>query len=263
MLFQLLLSLFLYSSLQASGYKMISPSHWKYLQFRVVSNETTPSMKEKINHILFQRHVPFVYGMTYRFRQKHYQKSKNIKKEDMIAYAYKGLYDAVQNYNGRYSFVNFAKCHVNGALYKSLTDHNQISVLSKRQRQQKVENKNHEYFDLRRNVYLQKRDYLKSETSTDDHLEMYYKYMDKWNEIDQFPPFVKRCFYLKFNFHFDRIRSNKDIAELMCCKEEWVRRNIANYIQLLSVSRYNNEIQYSESIPNRGKPEMDSISLGI
>ena len=242
MLFLLLLSLFLYSSLQASGYKMISTSHWKYLQYRVVSKDTTPSMRHKINHILFYRHIPFVYTMTYRFRQMHYRKSKNINKEDMIAYAYKGLYDAVQNYNGRYSFVNYAKCHVNGALYKSLTEHNQISVLSKRQRQRKVENKNHEYFDLRRNTYLQKRDYIASDSYVESSLytiDVINIYMQKWRKINQFPPFVKRCFHLKFNFYFNRIRSNKDVAELMCCKEEWVRRNIAKYILLLTSSYTN------------------------
>lgn len=227
----------LYPFAYVSGYKMISPIHWKYLQSCVVSKDTTSSMRQKINHILFQRHIPYVYGLTTRFRNEHYRKSKNIGKEDMLAYAYKGLYDAVKNYNGKYCFVNFARLHINGALYKSLTEHNQISVLSKRERRKKTTHIDHKQIELRKNTYLQKRDYLPSKLDWDktlDSISTIDVYMQKWEMIHTFPPFVKRCFHLRFDFYFNRIRSNKEVAELMCCKEEWVRRNIADYVLQLT-----------------------------
>ena len=218
---------------------MISPTQWKLLQSYVISEDTTDSMRQKVNHILFQRHIPFVYGMTHQFRNVHYRKSKNINKEDMLAYAYKGLYDAVKKYNGKYLFVNYAKLHVNGALYKALTEHNQISVLSKHQRRKKVQYIDHNYYALRKNVYLQKKDSLLStQTSVEETIETIDIYMEKWKTINQFPPFVRRCFHFRFDFYFNCIRVNKEVADLMCCKEEWVRRNIANYITLLT-SNYN------------------------
>ena len=222
-----------------AGYKIISPNHWNYLQACVVSKDTTSSMRQKINHILFQRHIPYVYGLTTRFRNEHYRKSKNIGKEDMLAYAYKGLYDSVKNYNGKYCFVNFARLHINGALYKSLTEHNQISVLSKNERRKKTTHINHNQIELRKNTYLQKRDYLPSlETTQPKHSIHSFHMIDvckqKWDMIHTFPPFVKRCFYLRFDFYFNRIRSNKEVAELMCCKEEWVRRRIAKYVLQLT-----------------------------
>lgn len=230
-----------YSFTYVVGYKKISPIHWKYLQSRVVSKDTSSSMRQKINHILFQRHIPYVYGLTSQFRNRHYRKSKNIGKEDMLAYAYKGLYDAVNHYNGKYCFVNFARVHINGALYKSLTEHNQISIIPKHQRRKKVQHIEDKHFELRKNVYLHKRDYLTSKipepydaTTPQQSLRTIDLYMQKWNTIHTFPPFVKRCFYLRFDFYFNLIRSNKEVAELMCCKEEWVRRNIANYVLQLT-----------------------------
>jgi len=47
-----------------------------------------------------------------------------------------------------------------------------------------------------------------------------------WENVDRFIPFMKRIFHLKYNFEFDRIRSNKMISELMCCSEEHVRKTL-------------------------------------
>jgi hypothetical protein len=39
-------------------------------------------------------------------------------------------------------------------------------------------------------------------------------------------PFLKRIFYLKYDIDFKTIRSNKNIANLMCCSEECIRKNL-------------------------------------
>jgi len=211
---------------------MVTPNQWKILQSYIVSVDTTESMRQKIHYILFERHIPLVYGITNAFRNEHYRKSKNIGKDDMISYACKGLYDAVKKYNGRSSFVYYAKIYINGELYNCLTINNPITIMSKQQRRQKVENTQSEYFEIRKNIYLDKRDYLPSVKQLPNVIV--YSYMETWNKINSFPPFVKRCFHLKFDFYFNKVRSNRHVAELMCCKEEWVRRNIATYTQMLT-----------------------------
>ena len=150
----------------------------------------------------------------------------------MFSHACKGLYAAVKKYNGRSSFVNYARIYIDGELYNCLTINNPISILSKQQRRRKVENTPLEYFEIRKNIYLDKRDYLPSVKQLPN--AMVYSYMETWNIINDFPPFVKRCFHLKFDFYFNKVRSNRHVAELMCCKEEWVRRNIATYTQTLT-----------------------------
>lgn len=34
---------------------------------------------------------------------------------------------------------------------------------------------------------------------------------------------IKKMLHYKYNFYFDKIRSNKEVAKLMCCSEEHVR----------------------------------------
>jgi hypothetical protein len=39
-------------------------------------------------------------------------------------------------------------------------------------------------------------------------------------------PFLKRIFYLKYSIDFKSIRSNRHVAELMCCSEEYIRKSL-------------------------------------
>jgi len=37
---------------------------------------------------------------------------------------------------------------------------------------------------------------------------------------------LKRIFYLKYSIDFKSIRSNRHVAELMCCSEEYIRKSL-------------------------------------
>ena len=52
-----------------------------------------------------------------------------------------------------------------------------------------------------------------------------------WIKIENLDPFLKRIFYLKYDFEFNIIRSNKHISELMCCSEENIRKNLVKTIK--------------------------------
>lgn len=215
------------------AYKMISPSQWNDLRCFILSPETTSSMRQKVNYIVFQRHLPMMYRIVFNFRTIHRKKSNNVKHDDMLAYAYKGLHDATCKYNGQFAFVKYAKIYIHGALYKALTEHHPISIQTKSQRRTRANYSTEYYETIRTNIYLQKRDYLTSFVSQSGSILTIEPFIGKWQHIQTFPPFVKRCFSLKFDFYFNRIRTNQEVADLMCCKEEWVRRNIAQYTHIL------------------------------
>ena len=61
-----------------------------------------------------------------------------------------------------------------------------------------------------------------------DVYNKYEKYGEIWNEINELDPFVKRCIYLKYDYDFKKIRSNKHVAELMCCSEENIRKRLTS-----------------------------------
>lgn len=216
----------------ATRYKRITTTHWDYLQSKIVCSQTTPSMKQKIETIVFHRHLPLVYRMTTDFRKFHRKKSQNILLDDMQAFAYKGLLDATRKYNGKHNFANYAKIYIQGALYKSLTTHHPISTIPKDIRRKKTTQFDPDIYEKRKNIYLEKHDTLHSTIETNHYNKQiqYEQYNQIWNTIQSFSPFTSRCFRLKFNFFFQVVRSNKQVAELMCCSEELVRRHISTHI---------------------------------
>lgn len=219
----------------AARYKRITPTHWDYLQSKIVCSQTTPSMKQKIETIVFHRHLPLLHRMTTDFRKFHRRKSQNILLDDMQAFAYKGLLDATRKYNGKHNFVHYAKIYIQGALYKSLTTHHPISTIPKDIHRKKTTQFDPYTYEKRKNMYLEKRDTLQSTVEPNNynkhsHSIQYEQYNHIWDKIQTFSPFTSRCFRLKFNFFFQVVRSNKQVAELMCCSEELVRRHISTHI---------------------------------
>jgi hypothetical protein len=49
-----------------------------------------------------------------------------------------------------------------------------------------------------------------------------------WNIINNFDPFTKRVYQLKYDYEFNKIRTNKEISVLMSCSEEYVRQKLIN-----------------------------------
>jgi hypothetical protein len=47
-----------------------------------------------------------------------------------------------------------------------------------------------------------------------------------WNEINKLDPTLKKILYLKYDCDFNKIRSNKEIGELLAYSEEYVRLKI-------------------------------------
>lgn len=207
------------------SYKFITSSQWKIIRQYKSDRELTDSMRYKVDYILFKRHIPLVYGIVDSFARIHKYKTKNIK-GDMILYGYKGLYDSVENYDGKRLFNNYARIYIKGSLYKCMTDNYVISKISKSERRKNIFKRKTHIVEER--SYLSGRDYL-SHVSDIDNIE----YIRYWNKINMFDPFIRRIFYYKFDYMFNKIRSNKQIAELMVCSEEYVRKIIKNNINIL------------------------------
>jgi len=222
------------------GLKILSRSQWNYLERKIQSPDTTISMNEKICIILFQQHIPLVLSLTKQFIGFHRYKCKNVSKNDLLSYAYDSLYAACVKYKGNSNFVKYATIYINGALYKGLTIHYPINKLPKNERRKKYSDSEEMsiYQDIydRRNIYLGNKDILHRNKDKNHYLSL-PEYYDKcgiiWNKIDQLSPVEKRCFQLKFDYEFNKIRSNKHIAELMCYSEETIRKIIHNNIKRL------------------------------
>ena len=49
---------------------------------------------------------------------------------------------------------------------------------------------------------------------------------ETWEYINTLEPFLYRVLFLKYSYDFTVIRKNKEVADLMCYSEEWIRKNI-------------------------------------
>ena len=210
---------------------MITPKQWKILQHYKTDKYTSQSMMEKVNYIIFMRHVPLVCSTAKLLGQIHKRKTLNIKK-DMLVYGYRGLYDSIRKYDGKRVFVNYAKIYIKGSIYKCITDNYTISKIPITERRKSVMKRKPVYQEYeneyKHTTYLRGLDYL-SCANNERRGELLYL----WVEINRLDPFVKRLFYYRFDYMFNIKHTNKEVAELMCCSEEHVRQTIKKHIYVL------------------------------
>ena len=142
----------------------------------------------------------------------------NIQKEEIIVCSKIGLYKSIQNYDGSSYFNNYLDIYIKSELYKLLTIY-------------------HKY-KYQNNIYTDLNSFHSAEQDILEKLIIKSEFEDKFenkfnNILIGLSPFRKRIFYLKFNKDFTSIRSKKVIAELMCCSEETIRKEIQLIKQLI------------------------------
>ena len=66
------------------------------------------------------------------------------------------------------------------------------------------------------------------------------KYENLWENINtsSLDSNTKRVIYYKYNYFFDKIRSNKEVSEMMSFSEEYVRTKLSNIKDEIDASRF-------------------------
>lgn len=229
-------------SAQTKTNKFITKPQWKYFQNKIIQPDTTPSMRDKINYILFERHKPLLYSMVNDFTRFHKHKCKYVSKDDIIQYGAMSLHHAVRNYNGQSSFHQYAKLYIKGGMYNAITIHHPITKIPKKQRRiSKYSNETK--FDVLLSSFDNRNKYLGKSTQ---YLEspLGYKYFNTyesqrlktWRKINKLSPFTKRVLYQKFDIDFNVKYSNKYLAALNSCSEETIRKHVNHAIMNITYS---------------------------
>ena len=211
-------------------YKFLSNKEWIILRNYIKSKETTLSMREKVDTILFYKHLPLVNKKANNFKRFHYKKCKHIDKYDLLVCGYKSLYDSIRRYNGDFTFYNYIDKYIQGSFYQVMTEHYPISKISKLDRRKSLAKRNTTLHNYLPNIYLQKNDYIESIHSNRYEYKDTHRSYEMWEKIDELEPFVRRIFYYKFDFRFNKIRSNNHISKIMCVSEEYIRRTLKKHI---------------------------------
>ena len=203
--------------------------------------------KQKINLVFYKQFEKYAIKIAIEFKKMHRHKCKNIFTNEIIFASKIGLYKAVQKFNGSSPFTEFCKIYIHSELYKLLTDTYSLSVLPSSYRKtsksnlttlQKIRYKKLLNPSLSDNEY-QFINLKNIDKNSNDILDKYNQ-LEKtriiWSIIDTLDPFSKRVMHLKYDYLFNKQRTNKHVAILMCCSEEYVRKKEINAkMQILQI----------------------------
>ena len=194
----------------------------------------TIPMREKIHNILFAKYRTWTIHQAYEFKRYHRYKCRNINIEDLTLYSLEGLQIAVNKYDGTSYFHTYANKYILWQLYQGLTDLQPITILSKsiRKRSLKTENRN-QYKKLLNTQFIVFDNYWIFEKKQElTSLQNERRIDELWEKIE-LDSFSKRVFQYKYDIFFNKIRSNREISELMCCSEETIRMNLKKSREIL------------------------------
>ena len=210
---------------------------------------TTKEQRDKLNRILYLSFEKFAVKKALEFKKKHSHKCYNIKINELIISSKVGLYKGIRNYNGNSNLINYFYIYIHSELLKLLTQHFSNSILSKKERTKSTKTHifiNSENYNNLLYTNLINYDYDKicdvngdknkiNELNKLNELNKKEDTENIWNIINNFEPFSKRVFLLKYDYDFNVIRSNQRVAILMCCSEEHIRNKLlekGNYFLL-------------------------------
>lgn len=199
----------------------------------------TDSQRNKINYVLFKAYDIFAKKKALEFKNIHTHKCKDISTQELILYSRVGLYNAIKKYNGSTSFINYSSIYISSELYKLLTDRYALSILPKSYRKKNkmlmTEEERIKYKNLL-DIYLvsydeiwkfdKKLEFNKYQNTISSYENKNFLF-EQWQQLNnKLDPFSKKIFQYKYDVEFNKIRSNKQISELMCCSEETIRKKI-------------------------------------
>jgi RNA polymerase sigma factor (sigma-70 family) len=190
-----------------------SSSQWKKARFILDHPGTTDAMKQEIQLYIFEAYKEWskYYGVKKYKKRIH---AGQIQKGDIEIYALIGLWKAIDHYDPLYPFYTYAKQCIHWSLYKGIRQMAPISKIS--------------YHKSMRMPYAPSTtllfDEYKEIAQICDTIESFEKDLTLEPSMNAS---TKRMFQYKYNNQMQKIRSNKEVAELMCCSEETVRKRLA------------------------------------
>jgi hypothetical protein len=172
-----------------------------------------------IESVLYKNYESWAIKIGSNFKKQHYYKCKHIPYHEVSIYSRIGLLNAIRRYHPTKESATFhlyAIHHIRGELYKGMTNLSPITNVSKKQL--RMGGTNYMYAGHNNDALSNQ-----AVARPDDPQVL-------WQHIEETAdPFTRRCITYKFDYDFNSIRSNLEIARLMECSEERVRSTILRY----------------------------------
>lgn len=174
-----------------------------YLARGILLNRgATPAQRASVQTLLYTSYEKWAIKKAQEFKCR-YPSCRNIPIKDFVISSKFGLLKSSQKYNGATQFVKFAEIYVKSELIRTLILHSKYTATTIIEEPESVE-------------------------SAPDHSNTEF-YRKAWEYINTFDPFTKRVVHLKYDPMFAVKSSNRQIANIMCCSEETVRKAVAHF----------------------------------
>ena len=161
--------------------------------------EATEMHKYRVKSILYIAYEKWAIRRAVDFKRLHKYKCRNISFDELILAAKLGLHKSTNRYNGRSRFVSYAEIYVHSEL---------LMFMSRRLKET--------------NTWAPiTRPFAMKSTETPHPLDL----VEREYEESNLDASTQRILRLKYT---NPVRSNAQVAELMCCSEETIRKKIKN-----------------------------------
>jgi len=166
-------------------------------------------IQQKTRNVIYDSYENWAIKQSHVFKQYHTYLCRDIRGDELAIYGCVGLKKAVDNYDANKCglFTRYADFYLKNELYKAV-------------------------YKLKPINSIKREDFILEQirSNSDDLLDaniVKNVYNEKWLELhDKLNSFDFRCIYYKYSFDFNKKMSNAEVAELMCCSEETIRKAI-------------------------------------
>jgi len=207
---------------------------WRKIRDIMMHPSCTPTMRTKLNVVLFNRYEEWGCYHATLFKKKHKFLCKEIKICELQLFALNGLNKAIIKYNPDYIFHNFALIYIYSCLYEAVSKQQTMNIIPIYIRK----DKKHPWRLKNKKIYLNMIDpifigddnfKLQSGVNENNNPSKIFEYNNSinelWNLIQKELDFTSfTVFKYKYNTEFEKVMSNKKIAYLMGCSEETIRK---------------------------------------
>lgn len=199
--------------------------------------ELTQIQRGSLQNLLYVTHEKWAIKKAMEFKELHRFKCRDITTRELALSSKIGLLKSSRIYDGRSHFVRFSDIFVKSELLRTMSSRlsvtSCISMKDRLKSKQPTHPQTAEYTNMHTNTntngnarVMSSMEWVPSPMETFQTTELYEA---PWTYVDSLDAFTKHVFWLKYDSEFQIQRSNKQIAELMCCSEETVRKAINRF----------------------------------
>ncbi len=191
----------------------------------LVNPALTNPQRESLQNLLYVTHEKWAKKQAIEFKKLHYYKCRNLSIEDLDFSAKIGLLKSSKKYDGSTAFAYFSNIYVKSELLRTMTIHLSItSCISPKDRMRSANNTS----TFAPTPIIVRHDRHTVSAIFQPQMEIQHKefYRSVWEQIESFDAFTKYAIRTKYTYDFKVCKSNRQVADAMCCSEETVRKAV-------------------------------------